>query len=321
MPFNVQLPNMKVLIVGTGPMAMAYGNVLTAINIPFEVVGRSKASCDHFFQQTGWPAVPGGIDDLRIQNNITKFSHAIIAVSVDQLSSVLFKVLTIGIETVLIEKPAALRIADFDEMQHWSLNIDNVFVAYNRRFYSSVIETERLINEDGGLQNIHFEFTEWVHKIKIEDKSPDILANWFLANSSHVVDLAFFLGGNPIDWHACSRSGNLNWHEKIRFAGSGITEKDILFTYMSNWESAGRWSLELLTNKRRIYLRPLEAIDIQMKGSLQLHTHEFDHSLDVQFKPGLYLQVKSFLEGSFGRMITLPEQINRVRTVYSKMLG
>ena len=114
-----------------------------------------------------------------------------------------------------------------------------------------------------------------------------------------------------------SKSGKLNWHNKTNFVGSGETEKGVLFSYISNWESAGRWGLELLTQNRRIYLKPMENLYIQQKGSINVNKHEFDSSLDEKFKPGLYLQVKDFLSETSDRLVTIQEHIKNSKKVFS----
>ena len=45
--------------------------------------------------------------------------------------------------------------------------------------------------------------------------------------------------------------GKSQLSDKTNFVGAGETEKGVLFSYISNWESAGRWGIELLTKKRR----------------------------------------------------------------------
>ena len=75
-------------------------------------------------------------------------------------------------------------------------NEANVYIAYNRRFYASVLEAKRRIDEDGGLSSFIFEFTEWSHSITNLDKTKFQLNNWFIGNSTHVIDAAFFLVAN-----------------------------------------------------------------------------------------------------------------------------
>ena len=168
---------------------------------------------------------------------------------------------------------------------------------------------------------MHFEFTEWAHKIEPLEKAPGVKENWFFANSTHVVDLAFYLAGNPVDWAAYSKSGQLTWHAKTNFSGAGITENGVLFSYLSNWESAGRWGIELLTFKRRIYLKPLEGIQIQNKGSIQVEEFTFEKEIDEQFKPGLYAQVEDFLGDCSKGVLSLGEHALNAKEIYAKILG
>ena len=73
--------------------------------------------------------------------------------------------------------------------------------------------------------------------------------------------------------------------------------KNALFSYHANWEAPGRWSVEILTPKHRLYFKPMETLQIQEIGSVAVNPVQIDDTLDKEFKPGLYLQVKSFLDG------------------------
>ena len=177
-----------------------------------------------------------------------------------------------------------------------------------------------MIEEDGGLQTMHFEFTEWAHKIEPLTKALGVKENWFFANSTHVVNLAFFVGGLPENWNAYSKKGTLAWHAKSSFAGAGITEKGVLFSYISNWESAGRWGIEFMTKQRRIYLKPLEKIGVQQKGSMVITEHIFDDSIDLNFKAGLFKQTIAFLENDNSKLISINEHLKMSSDVFSKFL-
>lgn len=298
----------NILLVGTGPMALDYAKVLIAQNFSFQVVGRGQESAKRFEEGTGIKPFVGGLQKYLETSSVEDNTYAIVATGTEGLMSSLLSVLQAGVEKVLIEKPAAISIEELIEnKEKLSVYSEKVFVAYNRRFYASVIEAQKMIEEDGGLQTMHFEFTEWAHKIEPLTKAPGVKENWFFANSTHVVDLAFYLAGKPIQWQAYSKSGVLKWHSKTNFTGAGITEKGVLFSYLSNWESAGRWAVELLTEKRRIYLKPMEGISVQEKGTIAVIEYKLDDSYDVQFKPGLYLQVEAFLADRNDRMLNLKE--------------
>ena len=142
-----------------------------------------------------------------------------------------------------------------------------------------------------------------------------------MANSTHVVDTAFFLGGYPATLSSF-QSGSLSWHPRAStFSGAGITERGALFSYHANWEAPGRWSVELLTRKHRLYLKPMESLQIQEIGSVALNPVEIDNQLDIQFKPGFYLQTKAFIEGDYCRLCTLREQKEHIDKYYNKILG
>ena len=302
-------------------MAQAYAKVLIHLEKEFKVVGRGNESANKFKSEIGVQPLTGGIEAFLRDNNFCDLDYVIITTGTEALMPILKMVLISGAGKILIEKPAAISIDELLENEVFLRPYgDKVFVAYNRRFYASVQEVIKLIAEDGGLESMHFEFTEWAHKIEPLQKAEGVKENWFFANSTHVVDLAFFIAGKPKDWKAYSQSGKLGWHSKTKFAGSGITEKDVLFSYHSNWESAGRWGIELMTSKRKFYLKPLELIDIQKVGSVLIESHEFDKELDILFKPGLLLQLNYFINNK-NELLSLNLHIENSKLVYSKILN
>ena len=109
----------------------------------------------------------------------------------------------------------------------------------------------------------------------------------------------------------------MDWHNKTNFVGAGETEKGVLFSYISNWESAGRWGIELLTQNRRIYLKPMENIQVQKKGSVNITEHVVDLALDKEYKAGLYLQVEEFLSGLTNRLPSIREHMDNAKNTYS----
>ena len=118
-----------------------------------------------------------------------------------------------------------------------------------------------MIADDGGVTSFNFEFTEWSHQIEKLDKPKGELEGG-MANSTHVVDLAFFLGGVPIEMNSYVKVA-LPWYSKAAaFAGAGISDKEVPFSYKANWMSAGRWSVEILTNENKYIFEPKEKQDI-----------------------------------------------------------
>lgn len=304
----------NIFLIGTGPMARDYVQVLNGLNYQFKVIGRGENSAKEFENLTGIKPVTGGIENYVKNNRFTENSYVIIATGTQDLLKTMEAALNAGAENVLVEKPAALSIDELlKNKKKLTPYLNKVFIAYNRRFYASVTEAMRMITEDGGLQSMHFEFTEWAHKIEPLEKAPGVKENWFFANSTHVVDLAFFIAGTPVDWKTFSKPGEIKWHEKTNFAGAGITNRNVIFSYIANWESAGRWAIELLTKERRIYLKPLESIGIQAKGTINVINHEFDDTLDRLYKPGLFMQTRAFLENDLNSLCSLKEHFQALK--------
>ena len=80
-------------------------------------------------------------------------------------------------------------------------------------------------------------------------QSDKIKKAWFLQNSTHVIDLAFLWPAGPKIY--ALKAGKLKWHPSgAIYAGAGITDKRALFSYHANWNSAGRWSVEVMTKNQ-----------------------------------------------------------------------
>lgn len=305
--------NLNVLLVGAGYMGKEYGKVLNALNVPYAVVCRSDSSAHNFNEELGVMPKSGGVENALKQMNDAP-DMAIVAVNVEFLSSTVIALLNKGIKKILVEKPAGLNRSEMMNIHETCKSMDaEVYVAYNRRFYASTEKALEIISEDGGVSSFNFEFTEWGFQIEKTAHAPAVKEEWLLANSTHVINLAFFLGGFPKEM--CSfKAGSLEWHSRAsKYAGAGVTDKGVLFSYQANWDAPGRWAVEVLTKEHRLYFRPMEKLAIQKKGSVNVEEIEINDQLDVDFKPGLYKQVEAFLsEKKDDKLLTIEEQINHM---------
>lgn len=305
-------------IIGAGNMAKEYAKVLSEMKVEYLVIGRRENSAKNFETETGVIVIQGGIENY-IKHIDQKPEKAIVCVNDEGLAETTLLLLNHNINSILVEKPGGLTINEFEVVAKKAYeNKANVFIAYNRRFYASVLNAKKIIEKDGGVLSFNFEFTEWTHEIAKLNKSKRVLENWLLVNSSHVIDLAFYLGGNPKEIQSYI-SGGLNWHPSASiFAGAGISENGALFSYNANWEAPGRWGVEVLTKKRRLIFRPLEKLFFQEIGSLDIKEFPIDDELDKKFKPGLFLQIKNFLEGNTTNFCSIEQQSNNLK-LYNKI--
>lgn len=295
-------------IIGSGPMAIDYAKVLKAMQVDVKVVGRSQASCDKFKNETGIDCISGGFENW-FNSHTGTLKNVIVAVSEENLGTVTEKLIQKNVPHILVEKPGAATYEEIDRVLNTQKSsTSKVYVGYNRRFYSSVQTAKKLIAEDGGVQSFFFEFTEWGHVIR-EKVCPQLVKEeWLWHNSTHVMDLAFYLGGFPAQMSAY-KAGTLDWHSRgAKYSGAGVTKEGALFSYMANWAAPGRWVVEILTSKRRFIFKPLEKLQVQKIGSVAVEEYPIENESDLNFKPGLYNQVKAFLEGNDEVLVTLQQQ-------------
>lgn len=316
------MKNSKIAIFGVGEMGREYLKVLKALGCEnVSVIGRGEEGCRKFLEQTGMEATPGGASKWLKSKN-PEIEYAIVAVSVEELAKTTIDLLNYGVKNILLEKPAGL---DPDEIKKVKMKADEkgakVLVGYNRRFYASTLRAQEIIRADGGILSFHFEFTEWPHTVLAAAHIANATkANWFLANSSHVADLAFFLGGRPREISSF-KAGGCDWHPSgTIFTGAGVSETGALFSYCANWDAPGRWGVEIMTKNHRLIFKPMEKLQIQKQKSLAIEPVDIDYSLDTEFKPGLYLQTKYFLEDiKHPNFIDINQHFSKVTDIYAKM--
>lgn len=310
----------NIWIIGAGGIAIEYTKVLNALNKEFTTIGRGHKSAMAYKEATGIEAIEGGLDSY-IESKPAIPEYAIIAVNVEFLASTTITLIKYGVTNIFCEKPGFNDPSEFEEVVRVAKETGaNVYYAYNRRFFASVLRAEEIIKEDGGMASMNFEFTEWGHVIENTEHPAEVKRNWMTANSSHVIDLAFFMGDEPAQMSSYT-AGELSWHKPSCFVGAGVTNKGVLFNYQANWNAPGRWAVEIQTPLHRIYLKPMEQLQLQDKGSVKVYPVEIDDHLDKEFKPGFYLETKAFLEGDTSRLCSVEQQNEHVKNIYNKILG
>lgn len=310
---------MSTWLVGAGYMAQEYAKVLNELVSEYEVIGRGQKSALDFESATNHFVRQGGLS--KALKELKPPNQAIVAVGVENLSKIAAELLRSGVKRILLEKPGGLHKKEILDLSKLAQAQDSdILIAYNRRFYESTKVLKQLIKKDGGATSCIFEFTEWSHIISPLIKAPGVKESWFLANSTHVADLAFYICGFPKDFMAWQQ-GSLSWHpSSARFCGSGVTEKDILFSYHADWSAPGRWGIEVNTIKNRYILRPLEELQVVELGSVKVQSIKIDDKIDKQFKPGVYNQIKAFIDSDDSIFCSIEEQLQHI-DIFNKIAG
>lgn len=302
------IKGINILLIGAGNMAKEHAKVLKKLNKNFLVIGRGEKSARNFEKEVGMPVYRSEIEKvIRCMDSIP--TYAIVAVGVENLAKTTLTLISLGVKKILVEKPAGMDLEQIEKICQMAVEKNSkVFVGYNRRFYSSVEKAREIVKKDGGVLSLNFEFTEWPHTIEPLDKPEEVKKVWLLANSTHVIDLAFFFGGRPRQIKAYVQ-GELSWHPSgSMYCGAGVTEQDALFSYNANWEAPGRWGVEVLTKSHRLYFRPLEQLAIQENKTIKVQQVEIDDSLDRIYKPGVFKMINTFLKDvEDDRLVTIEE--------------
>lgn len=315
----MNIKNRDLWVVGTGPHSQHYLKVLQSLNVPALIVGRSKEGCEKFQRNMGIKAYVGGVQ--KAMEEYAPPTTAIVSVNYHKLSNVSEILMNCGVKRILIEKPGSLSVEEGKNLLKLAKKSKSeVYIAYNRRFYQSVMEARKRISEDGGLISCNFEFTEWSDTIE-QMNLPQMTANrWVIANSSHVLDLVFSFCGLPNELE-CFTFGSMHWHPTAaRFSGGGVTQKGVTISYNADWEAPGRWRVDFLTKNNRYILSPMEKLQVIKKNHVRMETVNLDYKLDELFKPGLFLQTQAFLTGDTSHLCTLKDQVKALN-IYSQIAG
>ncbi|PRS36429.1 myo-inositol 2-dehydrogenase [Bacillus sp. RJGP41] len=307
-----------ILLVGAGNMGVEYAKVLKKIKQSFHVFTRSEKTALHFTELSGKQASFGDLE--KMMSDKSSYDKAIVAVSVEHLKDVALTLMKNGVKEILLEKPGAINVDELKELEVATQTFTSkVYIGYNRRFYESVQKLLSYVTKDKPIRSIHFDFTELSKQIEKSGSTHQLKNNWLLANSSHVIDLAFFIAGKPQVLQSLS-TDHLAWHpEAAIFTGSGVTVDDALFSYHANWKSPGRWGIEVMTDQFKFILQPLERLYIMKHNSFEVEEVTLQNHLDTEFKPGLFNQVQAFMTNK-RNLVDLSEQIQNVNRIYNLIL-
>ena len=206
--------------------------------------------------------------------------------------------------TVLLEKPAGYDLADATRIQAAAKSAGRrVFVALNRRAYSSTRKAVELLSSDSSERFIKV-IDQQDQQAAIEvNKHPEIVArNFMFANSIHLIDYFRVLGRGEVAsvepvvrWNA-SRPGLVL--VKINFSSGDIG------LYEGIWNGPGPWIVSVNTAAQRIEMRPLEQATVQLRGTRTVSPIEIDPD-DKTYKPGLRYQAAQALAAARGEQANL----------------
>lgn len=196
--------------------------------------------------------------------------------------------------TCLIEKPAGYNLADAKEILELAhKNASKVFVALNRRHYSSTLEVQKLISESNEPRIILIQDQEDPKSALAAGQPELVTKNWMYANSIHIIDyFQLFARGELLKTEIIEpydANSPFFVHAKLTFKSGDIG------IYQAFWNAPGPWSVVVNTQSKRYEMKPLEKSHVQEyrnRNFIELPVNPWD----LEFKPGLRLQAQKFVD-------------------------
>lgn len=286
---NIQ--DKSIILIGTGPMAKEYAIAFKKMNIHnVTVISKTEQETTDFSRSFDFKVLHGGYQ--KHLPTLTRSDLVVIVTPIPQLLDAAQIAVDSGQTKILIEKPGSLyadKLLSFSKQ----LTTQIVRIGYNRLLYPSFHKLKSIVKEEK-ITSCHFDFTDWVHTIDFERYPSEVYSRWGISNSLHVISMAMELIGMPKTLTS-HHLGSLKWHPSGSiFVGSGISENEIPFTYNADWESAGRWGIEIKTTENAYRLIPLEGLFVCHKKSVNWE----EIPLDICYpdvKPGIAEEITAML--------------------------
>jgi len=301
----------SILIIGSGYMAEQYSETLKKIGInDVTIIGNSKNKVEKLGKKFNFTTLSGGFK-INLPN-LEEKDLVIVTTPIPLLISAAKLALESGQKNILLEKPGGLYSKPLKSLEN-DCKGQKICLGYNRLFYPSFYKVLELIKNDGGITSCAFSFTEWIHKIDFNAYPKSVLSRWGISNSLHVISMAMRLIGMP-KTIKCFQKSPLPWHKAGSiFVGSGISNKNIPFSYSSDWNSAGRWGIDIMTKKNSYRLMPLEQLFRCKNGTTSWENIELKKSFPNS-KEGIAEEIFSMLDNSSNlNLVSLKEGYSYIK--------
>lgn len=306
---------MRLAIVGAGNIAREHAKAFLDLD-DIELLGvtsRSKEPLEIFATQFKISNKCDNIDDLY---KMTKAELVIITVNIDQISSVLIECARYP-WTILVEKPLG---TNFAESQRLSKDLgdatNRIYVALNRRHYSTFRELDRLINLNSDQRIIKVTDQEDQFAARLAGFSTPITDHWMFANSIHLIDILRQFGRGKI----IRIEQETKWKSMtiMKHCVSIAFDSGDLGIYECHWNEVGPWSVSVSKENSNWLMKPLEKLEQVIEtGEVIDITPKSDW--DTKFKPGFRLQAKMMIaqmKGQESKIVSFQDALMTMQLVH-----
>lgn len=279
---------MRVAIVGAGIIAQEHARAFLDID-GIEIAGvtsRSIQPLENFATKFNVKNKCSSIQDLY---KTTQAELVIITVSVDQISKVLLECAQHP-WTILVEKPLGINFIESQNLLRELGEVTNrIFVALNRRHYSTFLKLEQIINMDSSQRLIKITDQEDQFAARLAGSSFSVTENWMFANSIHLIDILRQFGRGQVT--AIKQQSKWKSMATMKHQVSISFDSGDIGTYECQWNKPGPWSVSVEKENLFWIMKPLEKLEQILKtGEIIEMTPKSDW--DIKFKPGFRRQAE-----------------------------
>jgi predicted dehydrogenase len=298
----IQEGKCKVAVVGAGYMGREHIRAFTDIpNVKVAgITDRTISRAEALAGEYQIPYVCGSIEELYEKTRADLVVVCVPELAANQVSRACFEFPWVA----LLEKPAGYNLDDAKDIQDVASQKERkVFVALNRRFYSSTRNALAGVEGVPGPRFIHVLDQEDQVRALEAGQPKKVVENWMYANSIHIVDYLRLFGRGRI----LSVEQVVPWNSQepwVVIAKVNFESGDVGL-YEGVWNAPGPWSVSINTRIKRWEMRPVEQLMCQSAGQRKAETVEL-HPWDTQFKPGLRLMAEQAVNAVYGQMTDLP---------------
>ncbi len=196
--------------------------------------------------------------------------------------------------SLFLEKPAGYKMSVAIEIRDLlqGKSRHNVLVGLNRRHYSSTVLGLEELKDVEGPRHIFVMDQQSLAGARKIGHPEDVVNNLMYANSIHTIDYLRVFGRGKIE----KVVPDSNWKGEDTFVhGANVyfSSGDI-GRYEAIWGGPGPWSCFVTTAAKRLEMRPLETLSVQVAGERNLKSIEID-PIDLDFKAGFYRQAEAVI--------------------------
>ena len=292
----------KIAVVGAGKMAQEHCRVYSELPNA-KILGihsRTTARAAALAEQYGIPRVFEGVAELW---EGTQADLVLIAVNELSVLPVVREAVSFP-WTLFLEKPAGYNLEVASDVraaikQHGR----DAYVGLNRRYNAATVAAKDALKGCDGRRYIVVNDQQNLAHARRLGHPEEVVGNMMYANSIHLVDYIRVFGRGQVE--RVERLEDWRGEDSFMQAATVFLSSGDIARYEALWQGPGPWACSISCQEKRLEMRPLEALSVQLAGTRVNQQQTLD-PIDVQFKPGFYRQAEDILRALDGEPNSAP---------------